>query len=303
MKLVQFSQIIIRFTPTGGRAFMVVASLITLREGLEAALIVSILLGYLRKVGHLVGRPYIAVGIVAAGLASTLVAAGLQWIGVELEGTPARLFEVATMLLAVALLSWMVFWMRYQSRTMKSDLEREISQTVAGGHLWGLASLAFLAVLREGIETGLFLTAAAFASGRLQVLAGGLVGLVAAIAVGWLFYSAALRLKLRSFFDSTSALLLLFAAGMMAQAAGGLQAAGLLPVVADHIWNTNGVIDETGSLGGLLHSLLGHEGSPSLLEVLAYWSYWLMALVGMRWGVERRAARLGLRAASSSSGR
>jgi high-affinity iron transporter len=279
---------------------MAAALLITLREGLEAALVVGILLSYLRRINHPAGRLHVWIGAAAAALASALLAAGLQWIGVELKGTAEQLFEVATMVLAVGVLSWMVFWMRYQSRTMKSELERGVSQAIGSGHSWGLASLAFLAVFREGVETGLFLVAATLAGGRVEVLAGGLAGLAGAIAAGWLFYNTAVRLDLRLFFDITSALLLLFAAGMMAQAVGELQQVGLVPVLIGHVWNTNGVIDETGSLGRLLHTLLGYDGSPSLLEILAYWGYWLVGLFGIRWGVDRRAARLALKAAGGS---
>ncbi len=152
----------------------------------------------------------------------------------ELEGTAEQLFEGVTILLAVAILTWMLFWMRYQSRTMKSTLEQHIQATIDHGGTGrrGLMAVTFLAVFREGVETALFLSAAAFATSEMDTLVGAVVGLVIAALVGYLIYGAALRLNLRAFFNVTSILLLVFAAGLFASGIHEFQEPGILPMIS-----------------------------------------------------------------------
>ncbi|NIO71577.1 MAG: hypothetical protein GTN71_21740, partial [Anaerolineae bacterium] len=143
------------------------AALITFREGLEAALIVGIVLGYLKKTGHMDRQRSVWWGVVAAIAASLAAALGLQAVGARFEGRAEEIFEGVTMLLAAGVLTWMVFWMQAQGRRIKGQLEEEVRQAVATERSWALFSLAFLAVVREGIETVLFLSAAVFASSPL----------------------------------------------------------------------------------------------------------------------------------------
>ena len=113
-----------------------------------------------------------------------------------------------------------------------------------------------------------------------------------AIAIGWLIYSSTVRLDLRRFFDVTSALLLLFAAGLMAHGVHELQEAGILPVLIEHVWDINWLLDERSTLGSLLKALFGYNGNPSLLEVLSYIGYWLAVWRSVSWWTARRLARL-----------
>ncbi len=261
---------------------MLAAALVTFREGLEAALIVGIVVGYLKKVGRLDRQGYVWGGVLAAVLASLGVALGLQLIGVQLSGRGEEIFEGAAMLLATAVLTYMIFWMRYQSRFIKVALERDVQMALSTGQNWALAGLTFIAVFREGVETVLFLSAAAFVAAAGETLWGGLLGLVAAMLVGWLIFATTVRLDVKRFFDVTSVLLLLFAAGLFAHGVHELQEAGLIPVIIEHLWDTNHILDENSTLGSMLKALFGYNGNPSLLEVLAYWGYWVVVVTAVR---------------------
>ena len=273
---------------------MIAAGLIAFREGLEAALIVGIVVSYLRKTGQQKLTRYAWAGVALAILLSVVIAVGITALGMELEGTAEQLFEGVTILLAVGILTWMVFWMRYQSRTMKSTIEQHIQASIDSGSTGrrGLIAVTFLAVFREGVETALFLSAAAFATSEMDTLVGAIAGLLIAALVGYLIYGAALRLNLRAFFNVTSILLLVFAAGLFASGIHEFQEAGLLPIITEHLWNTNALIAGDSTLGEVLHTVVGYNASPSLLEVIGYWAYWAFALIGVRWLVDRRVERV-----------
>jgi len=258
---------------------MLAAALITFREGLEAALIVSIVLGYLKKTDHMDRQRSVWWGVVAAIAASLAAALGLQAIGARFEGRAEQVFEGMTMLLAAGVLTWMVFWMQAQGRRIKGHLEEGVRQAVATGQSWALFGLAFLAVVREGIETVLFLSAAVFASSPVQTLTGGLVGLAAAAVVGWLLFAASVRLNMRRFFQMTGVLLIVFSAGLVAHGIHEFQEAELLPILVEHVWDINHVLDEESTLGSVLKSLFGYNGNPSLMEVLSYFGYY--AVIGL----------------------
>ena len=269
---------------------MAAAALIALREGLEAALIVGIVLGYLRKIGYLEGRRPVWVGVLVAVLASLGLAFIIQLVGMELEGRAEQLFEGTTMFLAVGVLTWMIFWMRYQARLIKTSLEQDVQKAVETGTKWGLVLVAFTAVFREGVETALFLSAAAFAADSQGTLIGAALGLAAAVLIGYLIYATTVRLNIRLFFNITSVLLLLFAAGLLAHGIHEFQEAGLIPSLNEHVWDTNHVLDENSSLGQMLKAVFGYNGNPSLEEVVGYVGYWVAVLLGLRLWMERRFA-------------
>jgi high-affinity iron transporter len=272
---------------------MAAATLISLREGLEAALIVGILLGYLRKIGHPAGRGPVWIGVLVAVLLSIGVAFIIQTVGLELEGSAEQLFEGTTMFLAVGVLTWMIFWMRYQARLLRTSLEHDVQAAVATGRSWGLAAVSFVAVLREGVETALFLSAAAFASEDGGTLPGALLGLGLAVLIGTLIYATTARLNVRAFFNLTSVLLLIFAAGLFARGVHEFQEAGVLPTLNAQLWNTNQILDESSTVGEFLKALIGYNGNPSLEEVAAYLVYWVATLLGVRlWMQAKFATRL-----------
>ena len=263
---------------------MLASALITLREGLEAALIVGIVLGYLRKIGRLDRQGTVWAGVAAALGVSLAAALGLKALGAEFAGQGEQIFEGTAMLLAAAILTWMIFWMSRQSRGIKGELETGITNALEGGRNWGLFSLAFVAVVREGLETALFLTAAVFTSTASETVIGGLLGLVVAVAVGWLVFAGTSRLKVSLFFQVSGALLVVFAAGLVSNAAHEFIEAGIIPAIVAHLWSTKAVLDDESALGSALHSLLGYTAEPSLGEVLSYLGYYLVLLLGLRRG-------------------
>jgi high-affinity iron transporter len=272
---------------------LLAASVITLREGLEAALIVGILLGYLRKTNRSGLARYLWVGVLGATAASIGVAAAIQSIGLELEGRAEMYFETGTVFLAVIILTYMIFWMRYQARTLRPSLEHDMDVRMQAGQTWGLAGLAFIAVFREGVETVLFLSAAMFVNHSATTLLGAVAGLLIAAAAGYLLFTSALRLNLRLFFTLTSLVLLAFAAGLVTSGLHEMQESGLLPVVAGALWNTSSVLPDHSILGQLLNAVIGYRSQPSLLEVVGYLAYWVAAVLGVRGLIEWKVAQAG----------
>ena len=252
--------------------------LITLREGLEAALIIGIVLAYLKRIGR--GDRFPAVWWVVAGAAGLSLVGGaiLFSVGVALEGAAEELFEGAAMFLAVAVLSWMVIWMKRQAVDIKASLQRQIQTAVATGSGTALVALAFFTVGREGLETSLFLFTAFKTSTTLQTLVGAIVGLSIAVVVGWSIYRGSRFLNLRLFFDISGVLVVLFAAGLLARGIHEFQEAGALPMVVEHVWDINSALNEKAGLGAFLKGLFGYNGNPSLLEVVIYPAFLAMAL-------------------------
>ncbi|MCC7165625.1 MAG: FTR1 family protein [Anaerolineae bacterium] len=209
-----------------------------------------------------------------------------------LEEPYEQIFEGTMMLLAVAVLTWMIFWMRYQGRFMKRDLEHRVQTAVASGAGLAIFGLAFFAVFREGIETALFLSASAFANDAAATLIGGAFGLALAIMAGYAIYVLALRLNLRLFFDVTSLLLLVFAAGLFAHAVHEFQEIGWLSIYTKQAWNTANVMPNSSVIGSILRALIGYNDAPSILEVVGYLIYWGVILVAIRWWTQRLGTRL-----------
>ncbi|MCB9458520.1 MAG: FTR1 family protein [Anaerolineaceae bacterium] len=270
---------------------MLAALVIAFREGLEASLIVGIVMGYLKKTDQTHKMKFAWLGVLAAVIVSVVLALILQAIGAELEGAAEQIFEGVTMFAAVAVLTWMIFWMRSQARTMKSEIEAELEAVTKNGQERGLFGVTFFAVVREGLETALFLSAAAFATNSSETLIGALIGLAIAAVVGYVIYASTMRLNLRMFFNVTSLLLLFFAAGLFAHGVHEFQEASVLPIIQEHVWDINHIVDENSFVGSILKAVLGYNGNPSLLEVLAYIVYWLVVPFGVQWFVERNAAK------------
>jgi len=245
---------------------------------MEAALIIGIVLGVLAHLEQKGFQRYVWAGTASAVVLSLVAGGILYTLGIAFEGRLEQVFEGATMLAAATLLTWMIFWMRYHGRELTKKLEADTQEAVSTGGK-ALFAVAFLAVLREGLETALFLTAAAFQVSATSLLTGGLIGLGIALLLGLLFFKASRRLNLRTFFNLTGLFLLLVAAGLVAHGIHEFQEAGLLPVFVEHLWDTNSVLSENGILGSFLKALFGYNGNPSLLEVMAYFLY--LAIVGL----------------------
>ena len=170
--------------------------ILALREGLEAALVISILLGALRKFNQKQMYPVIWAGTAAAVALSLAVALALNWLGTEFEGTGEQVFEGITMLAAAGLLTWMIFWMSKQSRKLKPGLENDVRAATSHPGVFSLFSLALVSVVREGTELAIYLVAARLASDALQTILGATVGLAFAIVLGWLLFTTSYRMNL-----------------------------------------------------------------------------------------------------------
>jgi high-affinity iron transporter len=254
------------------------AALVTTREGLEASLIVGIVLGYLAKTENRRYFRIIWLGTAAAVALSIVTGAALFFTVGELEGRAEQIFEGIAMLSAVLVLTWMIFWMRKQAMNIKQELEAKLAHAIAAGSAFGLASVVFFAVLREGWETALFLFAVSESSTPLATGVGAVAGLVISISLGVALYMGSRRLNLRQFFTVTGILLIVFAAGLLAHATHEFQEAGLLPGTIEHVWNTNGLVSEDSNTGEFLKALFGYNGDPSLLEVGVWAAYLAVAL-------------------------
>jgi high-affinity iron transporter len=252
---------------------MAASYLLGLREGLEAALIVGVALGALRKTRRADLAPIAWAGVAGAVALSLALGATLNAIGADLEGPSEAVFEGLTMLLAAGVITWMIFWMRRQGRTVQAGLEANIQRFAGAGQRGGLFALTFVSVLREGVEMSLFLTAAVFATGAREALLGAGLGLLSAVAIGAAISAATLRLDLGRFFTRTGVLLLLFAAGFVARSVHELNELRWIPAVVDHVWDLNGVLSDRSGVGQVLGILFGYNGQPSLTEAVAYLAY------------------------------
>jgi high-affinity iron transporter len=270
---------------------MLSALLIAAREGLEAALIIGIVLGYLNRTGRRDRMPFAYFGIAAAVFLSGGLALGMHLLGAELETPFEQIFEGTTMLLAVGVLTWMIFWMRYQARSVRANLERRVNSALRGGQAWPLFALAFLAVFREGLEMALFMAANAFAADALSTLVGALAGLALATTAGALLYVYSIRLDLGMVFGLTSIFLVVFAAGLFASGIHEFQEIGWLPILTNTAWDTKWLLDSASGGGSVLRSLVGYNDQPSLLEVVTYVGYWAVVLQGVRWWTRRLAVQ------------
>ena len=262
---------------------MIAGFMLGLREGLEAALIVGIVFGVLTKARRTEFAPAVWGGVVGAIFVSLGVALALNRVGTSLEGEAEEIFEGLTMLFAAGLLTWMIFWMQGQGGQVKQTLESNVRRAASSGQVWGLFTMSFITVLREGIETALFLTAAAMTANAQETFIGGLAGLLTAAVLGLLLFAATARLSVRRFFQITSVFLILFAAGLLAHGVHELNEVGWIPTIVEHVWDLNPILDENSTLGLFLKTLFGYNGNPSLTEVIAYLGYFVVIFLGVRY--------------------
>ena len=258
---------------------MIPAFLITLREGLEAALIVGIVAAYLVRVDRRDALPKVWIGVFAAvGLSIVAGVAVIATIG-RLPLIVQETAEGVAAVLAVVVLTWMLFWMRRQGRAMKGDLEHGVDLALANGSVLALAGLAFVSVAREGLETVLFMSAVVSATGVGPGPAiGAVAGLALAVVVGWAFFVAGVRIDLRRFFSITGTLLIFVAAGLCGFAVHEFGEAGLIPN-SGAVFDLSGVLPESSPLGTVLAGLFGYRAVPTPLELVAYFGYLIPVIV------------------------
>ncbi len=258
---------------------MLSSLLITLREGLEAALIIGIILAYLARSNNRQGFKPVWLGVSLAVVVSLIAGAAIYLLAGELTGRAEGIFEGLAMFTAVAVLTWMIFWMRKQAVNIKAHLHTQIQSVLTSGSSLGLATVAFVVVVREGIETVLFLFAATrVVESPVLFTVGGFVGLAIAIVIGYSIYKGASRLNLRVFFNVTSLVLIVFAAGLLAHGIHEFHEAGIIPTVVEHVWDINHILSEKSTFGRFLTAIVGYNANPSLVEVVTYLVYLASAI-------------------------
>jgi high-affinity iron transporter len=255
---------------------------IYLREGIEASMIVAILLSYLSQINH---REHFRDVFLGVGAACVLVVAGgvaAYLLIDQYNGSNVQTyFETITYLIAAAFLTVMTFWMHKHARTMSAELRARGEVALSKGNRFSLGVIAFQAVGREGLETMVFTLALVFAGSRQAptpdhgrlMLVGALGGLAVALALAVAMYRLGAKLNLRRFFRVLGVLLMVFAAGLLADSVQNLQQLGWLPLGSHVLWNSSGALAEGSNVGDVLHQLIGYADRPTVLQAVVWVLY------------------------------
>lgn len=278
---------------------MIPSFIITFREVLEIALIVGIILSFLARTKQKKYNNTVYFGVASGIVVSIAGALVFVRIAGGFTGRGAEIFEGIVMLVGALLLTTMILWMMRQ-RHIANELEQGVATELAQAHKFGLFLLVFISVLREGVETVIFLGAASFVS-RSNNLIGALAGIVVAVFLGYAMFIGSRKINIKRFFKITNILLILFAAGLLVNGVHAMQEAAIIPPVIEHIWNINPPVNpdnsypllhESGYLGSILKGLFGYNGTPSLIEVLSYIAY--LVLVFALWrNIDRKYKQKG----------
>lgn len=251
--------------------------LIGLREGLEAALVVSILVAYLVKTGHRDRLPAIWVGVASAIVLSLAFGALLSFTRQSMSFQAREAFGGVMSILAVALVTWMIFWMKRTARFLKRDLEGRLADALTVGRA-ALVTIAFVSVAREGIETSLFIWSAAQASSGTSPLAGATLGLLTATALGYLLYRSAVHINLATFFRYTGIGLVIVAAGVLAYGFHDLQEARWIAGLTHTAFDVSAQVPLSSWYGTLLKGALNFNPTPTYVE-LGVWATYLVVVM------------------------
>ncbi len=279
---------------------MIASFLITFRETLEAVLIIAILIAYLARINRKDLHRYVWAGAIAATVFSVVIGLVVATIYGSFTGVSEKLFEGTASILATGVLTYMVFWMAKNARRIRGEIEERVDIAITGGYLLGIATLSFIAVVREGIETILFLTAIATSDPKGTVI-GAITGIALVMALAVLLMKGMYRLDIRRFFKVTSILLIIFAAGLLGYGVHEFMEAAEtrgvnLGVLAQPAFNINPSdithpLHEKGVVGSVLKTLIGYDGNPEILRIIVYLAYW--TAIGM-YLVKTYSVRLGV---------
>lgn len=256
---------------------MLIAFLIMLREGIEAALIVGIVAGFLKQSGHSRLMPKVWLGVALAALMCLGIGYGIHSATGEIPQKEQEFVVGVIGLVAVAMLTYMILWMKKAARSMKQQLQDSVQMALnrGNGQGWALVGMAFLAVAREGLESVFFLLAVFQQSPTWSMPVGAVLGLLAAVVIGALIYQGGMRLNLAKFFRWTGAFLIVVAAGLVAGSLRALHEAGVWNHLQEVVFDSSKYLHEDSPLGVLLGGFFGYTDHPTQSEVLA----WLLYLV------------------------
>jgi high-affinity iron transporter len=274
---------------------MLATLVIFLREGVEASMIVAILLAYLNRIGRREHFRDVFIGVGAAlALATAGGAVAYETIRSYNGSRAQAIFETATYLVAATVLTYMTFWMRNHARSLSKELRVRAEAALDGRARWGLGLLAFQAVGREGLETVVFTLAIIFSTSTGGALLGAAIGLVCSLGIAFVIYRLGHRLNLARFFTVIGVLLMVFAAGLLADSVENLQQLGWLPVLDTPMWHSAHLLSQDSAFGDVLHSFFGYSDAPTPLQLLVYVAYLAVAAIsylGIRERVRARAQR------------
>uniref|UniRef100_A0A7V1EH92 High-affinity iron transporter n=1 Tax=candidate division WOR-3 bacterium TaxID=2052148 RepID=A0A7V1EH92_UNCW3 len=265
---------------------MISSFLITFREALEVALIIGIILGYLVRTSQTEYNNVVYIGVASGIVASIIGALLFTTIAGGLTGRTEEIFEGIAMLVGSFLLTTMILWMK--QKHIARELEHRVGIELSEAHKFGLFLLVFVSVVREGIETVIFLGAAGFVSAN-NNLVGAIAGIIVAIFLGYAMFIGSRKINIKKFFNITGILLILFAAGLLAYGIHELHEAKIIPTIIEHIWDINPILNENGHIGSILKELFGYNGNPSLIEVLSYIVY--LGFISIIWRSIRKVHR------------
>jgi high-affinity iron transporter len=252
---------------------------IALREGLEAALIVGILVAYMVRTNRRELLKPLWMGVASALLASLALGAILSFTSAELSSRGEELFAGLTSFIAVGLVTWMVFWMKRAARTLRDELHGKVDNALVGGPI-SLALVAFFAVMREGLETALFIYTNFKTVGAASSATVGLIlGLALAVALGYLIYNRSVKLNLSKFFTVTGVALIIVAAGVLSYGVHEFQELGWLPGADTFIWDVTPWIAKESILGSILGGTIGFDTTTSVVQFIAWAAYLVAVLV------------------------
>jgi len=274
---------------------MLATLVIFLREGVEASMIVAILLAYLNRIGRRDHFRYVFMGVGAALiLAAVGGAVAYETIRTYAGSRAQTIFETVTYLLAAGVLTYMTFWMRNHARSLSKELRARTDQALNGGARWGLGLLAFQAVGREGIETVVFTLAIIFSTSAASALTGASIGFAVSMVIAFVIYRLGHKLNLARFFTVIGVLLMIFAAGLLADSVQNLQELGWLPVLNAPMWHSGSLLSQDSAFGDVLHSFFGYSDAPTPLQLVIYVTYLAVvvaAYLGIRAKLVGRAQR------------
>jgi high-affinity iron transporter len=259
--------------------------LITFREGLEAFLLVGIMLSYLDRVNAQRYKRHIFYGVGAGLVTSLLAAFAFQVVVSQFENDYYRsCLMIGILLFASGVLTYMAVWMQRQARARSSEMQRQLDAHVSAGNLIGMVSLSFAAVLREGIETVLFFSALAYSPQGLRTdsaLTGGLLGVAASIALVYALLRGSRRVPLTPFFKYTSLLLIVIAAGLLSSSIDLMQSLRWLPMTSERLFDISWILRDDVGIGIFLRALFGYNAAPSGLQFVVWTGY--LALFVLLW--------------------
>lgn len=257
---------------------MLASFLIFFREALEASMICSIMLAYLKQIGRRDRFRDVWIGVWAA--VAVAVIGGIVVFSTlrNYDGSDLQIkIEGTTYFIACGVLTYMTFWMKKQGRNLKKELHSKMDEAISTGSILAIAIIAFITVGREGLETVVFMIAIAFHTNPILLGLGAAIGVIAGLILSYVVYILGKKINLKYFFDTMGTLLMLFAAGLLADGIESFQQLGWLPG-GQALWNTASMLSEDSTFGDILHSFFGYADSPTSLQVIFYVGFLAIAI-------------------------